>query len=660
MTTQEPTALSPVPLDLNKQLIVYNYTDETLIKLRETAKEVHLVALDDKESLAKVRETRLQLRAVRCAIEARRKELKKGALEFGNRVDAEADRLTGFIEPQENRLADEEASVEREKARLQKEEERKAYEQRAARIKEIQLATMPGTVPDLMMIAALPQDQYDSVISAMQKAKLAHEEEQRQRADEARREREQREADDRARAAQQKAIDDARAAEAQQLRERQAALELRAREADAREQRERLFVLAYRGEHGRGLLRSALDHDRRDAPGHEPDGRGETVADATERGLGEFGRARGARDGGHADGGEQEVADAERAEHERGREPGDVLRARGEVEGEGLQRERRESAAGGGGADVGEPVGCGRQRRAEEPRRESEGRGAVGRSGTEVGEPARARLEERLDRLRVSGFPAAWPPSPADADGWQRATEADPWIAPALESPFRRVAPRVPDGLDEPYVNPVRWGHGKTCDQGEAEAVRLVRPDDEAQEDRNQAGGHGSVPQAEALQCDLLGDGAQEGGSKPGRLPEARSAQSQRVVRDLWGAQRAGDSPQGPQLGKQRPVELADALRFLSHIAAPRGWGHQPEAHPAAVRGLREAILQTRPLLDPPIALQEAWGSASDATQHGWVVDACARIVTAFRADRLRCLGNAVVPACARAAFAELAGRVLA
>ena len=193
---------------IDSQLIVYNYTDETLVLLREQAKEIHLASLDDEESLKKVRDMRLMLRSVRVAIEKRRKELKDSALKYGQRVDAEAKRITAIIEPQETRLIAEEESVEREKQRVRDEAARRRQEMVNQRVREV---AEVGMIPNVDELASMPDQQYWSMMHQARADK-------QQRDNEERMARAQREADDKARAAQQKALDDARAAEAAMLR----------------------------------------------------------------------------------------------------------------------------------------------------------------------------------------------------------------------------------------------------------------------------------------------------------------------------------------------------------------------------------------------------------------------------------------------------------
>lgn len=159
---------------------------------------------------------------------------------------------------------------------------------------------------------------------------------------------------------------------------------VRASDVGAPHRRERLFILAYRDEPGREQLRRCglLDGERA-AQRNDADGRGADVADSARIPGGEWpGRKR------VLDARQVNVADALGLDDERRGERGELDGESGLAQGEGDQRERSGDAH----RDCGEAMGH-----------------AIG-----------ARLEIGRSDPVARAFPAAWPPSPTDADGWRR------------------------------------------------------------------------------------------------------------------------------------------------------------------------------------------------------------------------------------------------
>lgn len=183
----------------------------------------------------------------------------------------------------------------------------------------------------------------------------------------------------------------------------------RASDVGAPHPRERLFFLAYR-DRGRQLVDLQLHGDAtQDAAERDPHGR-------------------------HADGCGEDVADAlrERRQQDTRRSSGD------EGANEGRTEENRDELTG-DSADVADAEHLGHDRSGHSPPR------ADRRSATDVdttgqgnlGDSERAGLEERRSDAVARSFPAPWPPSPADAEGWRR------WLADGGPAP---VGPRVRRG----------------------------------------------------------------------------------------------------------------------------------------------------------------------------------------------------------------------
>jgi len=112
-------------------------------------------------------------------------------------------------------------------------------------------------------------------------------------------------------------------------------------------------------------------------------------------------------------------------------------------------------------------------------------------------------------------------------------------------------------------------------------------------------------------------------------------------------------------LDGQQPVQHQDALFFLSHVFASQAGRPDREATEAAVHSLWEAVLslKSEALQHPPHQIAEIWQSLSSEETDWAIVAACLgcfwaehpntpRVATGVprRVDRLKALGNAVVP----------------
>ena len=108
---------------MTEKLVNYNITDAVIGEMREKYLRLRIVDLQDKDGAKAVDAARRAVKAKRCEVERRRKELKADALEWGRAVDAEAKRITGLLEPIEQHLEEEETRIELEKARIAAEEQ---------------------------------------------------------------------------------------------------------------------------------------------------------------------------------------------------------------------------------------------------------------------------------------------------------------------------------------------------------------------------------------------------------------------------------------------------------------------------------------------------------------------------------------------------------
>ena len=111
------------------EIIKYNVTDAAIAELKE--KYAGLV-ITDHASYETVRLAIADCRTRRTDVEARRKELKAAALEYGRRVDGEAKRITAALLEVEEPLKAEKQKIDDEKARIKKEKEEAEEARKAA------------------------------------------------------------------------------------------------------------------------------------------------------------------------------------------------------------------------------------------------------------------------------------------------------------------------------------------------------------------------------------------------------------------------------------------------------------------------------------------------------------------------------------------------
>lgn len=227
-----------------------------------------------------------------------------------------------------------------------------------------------------------------------------------------------------------------------------------AAEIGATHRRERLFILAH--------STSGLTGDQAKRQGREdPCGCSPAMAHRDRHGrhrLGSGGVLNGERSpcGDHADGCGEAMADT-KDPNRRGPEGADYPR-------------RRDPEAGGFSGVLAHPIGNGGGSRRPQCER-LEGRGAFeqpGAMGNASGTGPQGREQcgssgER-DRPEAHGSAcepgSAWiprfPPGPGDRAAWERVLSVRPDLAPAVESPVRRMAPEFPDMLDRNRVDRLR------------------------------------------------------------------------------------------------------------------------------------------------------------------------------------------------------------
>lgn len=150
-----------------KAVVKYNVTDAMIAEMESIYMDLAISDLTDKEQFDAVHSARMVVKGKRVEVEKTRKELKADALEWGRRVDAEAKRIVGKLEPIESHLAAEEKKVTDEEKRIKAEEDRREREKIDARISE--LAKYDIHLP-FQEIAAMTDEQYSAFLPEAKKA----------------------------------------------------------------------------------------------------------------------------------------------------------------------------------------------------------------------------------------------------------------------------------------------------------------------------------------------------------------------------------------------------------------------------------------------------------------------------------------------------------
>lgn len=225
-TTLERITSVPITYEFDATALTEKVSGYTALKIN---------GIEDADGYKAVRNARLDLKRIRTSIEARRKELKQDALEYGRKVDEAAKALTGLVEPTERQLESEEKRIDAEKERIKREAEeakKREFDRRVGLIVATGFCPMSPSAfhPDKMLI-----EEFDAILAdATEKKREADEEAARQKAL-----KERAEAEERAkREAEERRLAEERARIAKEREE----LEARRREQEA----ERLRIEAER------------------------------------------------------------------------------------------------------------------------------------------------------------------------------------------------------------------------------------------------------------------------------------------------------------------------------------------------------------------------------------------------------------------------------
>jgi septal ring factor EnvC (AmiA/AmiB activator) len=122
---------------MNTDVVEYSVTDAVISKMSADYMKLTIKGLDDKPGFSMVHSARMVVKGKRLEVEKKRKELKADALAWGQKVDAEARRITKLLEPIETHLEMEENKITEHKKRLEAESKRKQEEQAQARVDQM-------------------------------------------------------------------------------------------------------------------------------------------------------------------------------------------------------------------------------------------------------------------------------------------------------------------------------------------------------------------------------------------------------------------------------------------------------------------------------------------------------------------------------------------
>ena len=138
-------------------LVKYDITDAAIAKMQDLYMGLTITDIKNDEEFIAVHDARMVIKNHRVSVEKKRKELKSEALAWGKKVDGEANRIKGLLEPIESHLAAEEKKVTDEKERIRAEEEAAEKEKIQSRVDEF---FKVDVILPFMDVALMSYDEY--------------------------------------------------------------------------------------------------------------------------------------------------------------------------------------------------------------------------------------------------------------------------------------------------------------------------------------------------------------------------------------------------------------------------------------------------------------------------------------------------------------------
>ena len=136
-------------------VVKYDITNAAIKQMENEYMVLTVQGLDDEAGFKMVHEARMVVKNHRVAVEKKRVNLKAGALEYGRKVDSEAKRIIGLLEPIEAHLQTEEDKVTKEKERIRTQKILKEQERVAGIRAKIEGLRQLATIKPTMTAAAI-------------------------------------------------------------------------------------------------------------------------------------------------------------------------------------------------------------------------------------------------------------------------------------------------------------------------------------------------------------------------------------------------------------------------------------------------------------------------------------------------------------------------
>lgn len=222
-----------------------------------------------------------------------------------------------------------------------------------------------------------------------------------------------------------------------------------------------------------------------------------------------------------------------------------------------------------------------------------------------------------------------------------------------------RVFDELPKGLDKSVTHD-SMGNAETFIAKSDQVLSSLQQTPDTKEIPKQHRGHGLFQEEKVLRSDVHGKGQNQAKGDPSWSPKTSRETSGQSMRTVRGDYTFGYSPYGQQPGKQFTGEPEDLVRLLSCDMALEKWEKTVE-ETIGVQSLRYACAEIGYVPETLSTLQKVWRSLSDQ-EAAWIT---VRLVTGNpfhgewpnvprvahgiknRVNRLKALGNAIVPAVA-------------